>query len=111
MLTLNFDVFDGERRRHVRGWITNPTSLFMLKELADALDQSAAFAAGTFDAEQFVGREVIVELRVIPTEMFGDQNNIAHYHRAKPPTPIKRSASDQKINRDDWLVDADDIPF
>lgn len=111
MLTLNFDVVDGERRRHVRGWITNPTSLFMLKELADSLDQSAAFAAGTFDPEQFVGCEVLVELRVIQTDMFGDQNNISHYHRANPGQPIKRSGTSAKPDRTNAPVAEDDIPF
>ena len=111
MLTLNFDVVDGERRRHVRGWITNPTSLFMLKELADALDQSAAFVAGTFDPEQFVGCEVLVELRVIQTDMFGDQNNISHYHRANPGQPISRTKTSPKQDRPDGPVDVDDIPF
>jgi hypothetical protein len=111
MLTLNFDVVDGERRRHVRGWITNPTSLFMLKELADALDQSAAFASAKFDPEQFVGYEVLVELRVIQTDMFGDQNNISHYHRANPGQPIKRSGTATQTDSTDGPFDVDEIPF
>ncbi len=111
MLTLNFDVVDGERRRHVRGWITNPTSLFMLKELADALDQSAAFAAGTFAPEHFVGCEVLVELRVIQTDMFGDQNNISHYHRANPGQPIRRFGRTAKTDSANGSVDEDEIPF
>lgn len=114
MLTLNFEILDGERRRHVRGWIANPTSLYMLKELADSFDQSAAFAAGTFDPENFVGCAVTVELRVTQTDMFGDQNTISHYHMANTTQPATRVNSTRNPDRPGTFsspIAEDDIPF
>ncbi len=112
MLTLDFDVIDGDRRCRVRTWIANPTSLYLLKELAEAVDQSEAFTAGTFDPQQFLGCEVLVQLRVIQTDMFGDHNNIGHYYRANPDQPIKRhaDASGATIVTPTNIAD-DDIPF
>lgn len=91
LLTLNFELVHRGQRRRISGWISNPVSLYFLKELADALDQSDSFAKGAFDAENFGGCEILVGLRVIQTGLFGDQNIISHYYRANPGQPIKRT--------------------
>ncbi len=90
MLALDLEVQHDDHRRPLHAWIANPPSLYLLRELAAAVDEATAIDAGNFDAKQYIGCEILVELRVIQTDLFGEQNGVAHYHRADPGEPVKR---------------------
>jgi hypothetical protein len=97
-LLLDFDVVDGKRRRKIQGWITNPTNLIMLKELAIAFGEGNAFEVGSFDLALFVGRQLTIDLRLVETEMHGAQNVITHYLPATYP-PVKYGPPKQRLEQ------------
>jgi hypothetical protein len=113
LLTLTFEARWGTRSRRIRGWVANPSSLFMLKELAYALGFGAEFEAGTFDAEQCIGSEIKVELAVTSTDGWGEQNLIVHYHPADARSNEARSnrqLQPSKSTPGSRADDADDEP-
>jgi hypothetical protein len=102
MLVMDFDVTDGECSRVARGWIINPLSLYLLRELAEAVEDLEAFDAGEFDPWRHLGSEISVELRTVQNDLYGEQNIITHYHR-------KRSIDSRASPPPKDSVD--DIPF
>ena len=115
LLTLVFEVRSGARRRKIRGWVANPTSLFMLKEFAYAVERGPDFDAGRFDAEACLGATVIVELSVTVTDGWGEQNAIDHYHRCEPDQSMKPGTTAASPNTPSTprrpALGGDDIPF
>lgn len=112
MLLLDVDVSDGRHTKRVKSWITNPSSLYLLRELAIAVDQTQEFDDGRFDPWAAIGVTIGVELRVVQTDLHGDQNLVSHYHKhGADPAGNTNPAAAALDSAPHSAAFVDDIPF
>jgi hypothetical protein len=74
-------------------YISYPKGTWKLEEVAVALGQAAAFKAGTFEIESFVGKNVRVYLRT-KTDDYGSKNVVGEYLMA---APAKATGTDDSV--------------
>lgn len=84
MQKVTFEVYAPDRNAYINQYFTAESMAYFYKKLAIALDQGAAFEAGTFDANNFLQAAVKLQIVVKPSKETGDdQNNIKAFLPAK----------------------------
>lgn len=120
MLVLTFEVYNGDKSVQIDDYIVNPSTIYKLKGLAVALGELAAFDADTFNADEFVGANLIVELDIqAGSGGFDDANKIKKYKSkelsptgtANPEVSAASMLKNAKRNVAGLTSDPDDIPF
>ncbi len=108
MIALKMRVFSSDQgERTVRDWLM-PSMGFKLKHFADTTGLTAAYDAGTLDAENCQGRSGKVILAIEDSEQYGPQNKVKDYEKTKaaaepamtpvaPPAIRKPAASNETI--------------
>jgi hypothetical protein len=87
MQTWTFEVFDNrnDRKQVIKEYVT-ASSLFKVRQLAQALGKSEDFKANNFYPEDHAGANVLVELKIEQQDGFDDKNRIV---KILPP-PVAR---------------------
>jgi hypothetical protein len=77
MQVWTFEVFDdaNDRKQTIKDYVTAKAA-FKLRDLAKALGQSDAFKAGTFQADENVGCNVLASLVIEQQDGYDDKNKI-----------------------------------
>jgi hypothetical protein len=123
MEVITFALFSpGGKRRAIKDYIVNPSTIYKLKQLAIALGRKAEFEAETFQASDYIGSGVVAEVVISPgKDGFDDQNAIKKVKAPAAdaaPRPIARELREKTANADhstpfgdEPQMDPADIPF
>jgi len=114
MIVVSFAVYppNGEVVE-IKEYIVFPATGYKLKRLAQAIGKLDAFATGEFNASDYLGESLTVELTVQESEKFGDQNKIKSFSAKLPggkssPAPVTRKPTPPLTQPP---LTEDDIPF
>ena len=118
MQKVTFEVYSQDRNAYVNQFFTAESMAYFYKKLAIALGQVDAFTAGTFDAGNFIGTSVKLQIIIKPDDSGNDQNNIKAFLPAKSASPatasFPRQATAPKpaaVPTDSREMDPKDLPF
>lgn len=93
MQKVTFEVYPAEGKpRQITDFFTAKSGLFRYKKLATALGKQADFAAKKFNAADFQGANLRLELIIEESKEYGEQNRIAAYHPPANGKPVMNLA-------------------
>lgn len=101
-----FEVYTDNGTRTVTQTFSAKTTLFLYKQLAQALGQAESFKAGKFTAEDYIGESLTLAVKVKFSEQYGDQNQFSF----KPKLANAVTPNRGKVTPDTPITD-DSIPF
>ncbi len=111
---VTFEVYTDAGNRTVSQKFTERTTLFLYRQLAQALGKSDEFKAGTWTAEDHIGDALTLVVKVKSSDQYGDQNQFSY----KPPlgTAAPRKAAAPAAAATGRVtptkpIDDGDIPF
>lgn len=115
MQKIVWDVYTDKGTRQFTEYHAGGNMLWRYKRLAQALGAEDAFKKGEFDAKNFEGENVQLELTVKESEQYGDQNQVKAYTaKAGPPKGAPKQPAKPGVNAKGVPADptaSDDIPF
>jgi hypothetical protein len=76
---------------------TAKSMLFLYRALAHALGKADEFSDGKFDAKNYIGDNLRLELEVKSDKQFGDQNRIVEFMSAVPSGSAHASVQDSDV--------------
>lgn len=100
----------------ISDYVVIPAATFKIKQLAEALGKKAEFEAGEFQAENYIGAGVMLDLIIDKQDGFDDKNKIRKIKaaQAEPVSnsrgPSSRPQRQSPISQESEL-DPDSIPF
>lgn len=109
MLTVTFTVYGEDRTPQLRDWIVNPSTLWKLKKLAEALGKLDEFNGGEWLPEE--GANLRVKLSVEDDPNYGEQNRITGYLADKPSGKPRTQRKPAAAGATHTPISEDDIPF
>jgi len=111
MIVFTLKVY-GRYTATLKDWIVVPAAIWKLKRVAEAIGKIDHFATGEFDADEYIGANLCVELAVESSDKYGDQNRVRNYH-AKDWRP-REDKDNQPVLYDaheESDAEAQDVPF
>lgn len=85
MLVVTLRAYNGDRQTFVTDYIVNPSSLWKLKKVAQALGALQIFKDGTFDLDQHLGQNLTITLGIEEAKGdFAEKNTVKGYKAAAP---------------------------
>lgn len=79
MLKVTWTVYGPHKESTLHDYITNPATLFRLKQIARAMGAMREFEQGTFQLEDYIGKRIRLKMKVESQNDFPDQNKIHAY--------------------------------
>lgn len=120
MQVWTFRAFNDDREQLIFEYVVIPASVFKIRQLADALGRHADFDAGTFQADDYIGADVLLDLMIDQQPGYDDKNKVKKIKAAGVPSgavpqpPMSRQAAREPatspISSNKQFEEAD-IPF
>jgi len=80
MLTVTFKAYDGSGTMTINDYIVIPAFTWKLKKLAEAFGAGTEFEAGTFDPNNYAGKNLTLKIGIQPAkDGFDERNRVAAY--------------------------------
>lgn len=98
MQKVTFKLYDGGRTQLVSDWFIAPTTMWKYKQLATALGvPKETFDKGEFDAADFIGETVRIEVTVETSDQYGDSNKPKKYKPRAVQMPGQQAPTTQRV--------------
>jgi len=111
METIAFRVYTPRKEMVIKDYF-HPQNLWKYKKLAIALGQLAEFESSGFEAGNFQGKAIEVDLSIESSAQYGDQNKIGAFAASGTNTQgVSGGSVQQGQQQNPPTLTADDIPF
>jgi hypothetical protein len=107
MQTVVFEVYHGTSSFEVTEYYVDGPALFKYRYLAKALGAGDDFKKGTFDAADYLGQPVRLELRIEEDDEYGDKNRVAKVTERDGAKVTRRPSASSASSP----IEPEDIPF
>ena len=110
MQVWTFKVFAEGRTTLVKDYVVIPAATFKIKQLAIALNRKSDFEAKQFQADDYIGAGVVLELTVEQKDGFDEQNKIKKVKAAQSDSQVAPPPAPKTIGQKLQARQAEKVP-